>query len=94
MNTLLIILIGLVALLLILTVLLQEPKEGGISAGLSSVSQYGGVQKTTHFLEKTTWVLFILLITLSVLKVGLDKRSKSQFSPSQELVPLEESLGS
>jgi preprotein translocase subunit SecG len=89
MNTLLMVLIALVAIFLILIVLLQEPKEGGISAVLSSVSQFGGVQKTTNFLEKTTWTLFIFMIVLSIVKVGWDKKNKVK-----SIVPVEQSLPS
>ena len=89
MNTLLMVLIALVAIFLILIVLLQEPKEGGISAGLSSVSQFGGVQKTTNFLEKTTWTLFIFMIVLSIVKVGWDKKNKVK-----PIVPIEQSVPS
>lgn len=74
MYILLTILLVLVAFLLIVIVLLQEPKEGGISSGLSTVGQFGGVQKAADFLEKGTWVLFACLIILSILIVGLDKK--------------------
>lgn len=89
MYILLTILLVLVAFLLIVIVLLQEPKEGGISSGLSTVGQFGGVQKAADFLEKGTWVLFGCLIVLSILVVGLDKK---QSTITREPAPVETPL--
>ena len=50
--------------------MVQNPKSGGLSSSFGGGGQMGGVQKTTDFLEKTTWVLggsLILLILLSTL---------------------------
>lgn len=63
-------LIIIVCFLLILTIMVQNPKSGGLSSTFGAGGQMGGVQKTTDFLEKTTWVLggsLILLILLSAL---------------------------
>ncbi len=63
-------LIIIVCFLLILTIMVQNPKSGGLSSSLGGGAQMGGVQKTTDFLEKSTWVLagaLILLILLSAL---------------------------
>ena len=48
-------------------ILIQNPKEGGLSSGFSAGNQIGGVQKTADFLEKATWTLAIALISLSLL---------------------------
>ena len=48
--------------------MVQNPKSGGLSSSFGGGGQMGGVQKTTDFLEKTTWVLggtLILLILFS-----------------------------
>ena len=63
-------LIIIVCFLLILTIMVQNPKSGGLSSSFGGGGQMGGVQKTTDFLEKTTWVLagsLIVLILLSTL---------------------------
>ena len=62
-------LIALVCLLLIIIVLVQNPKGGGLSSGFSSANQIGGVRRTTDFLEKATWSLAIALMFLSVMTV-------------------------
>lgn len=53
-----------VALLLALVVLIQNPKGGGLATGFQGVAQVGGVQRTTDFLEKATWVLAVLLFVI------------------------------
>lgn len=55
-----------VCVLLVLIVLIQNPKGGGLSSNFSSSSQLMGVQKTGDFLEKGTWVLAITLMVLSL----------------------------
>ncbi len=58
------ILIFIVSLLLIGIVLVQNSKGGGLAAGFSSSNQIIGVQRTTDFLEKGTWILAIALLVL------------------------------
>ncbi|MDA1120671.1 MAG: preprotein translocase subunit SecG [Bacteroidetes bacterium] len=57
-----------IAVLLVIVVLAQNPKGGGLSAqfGGSGASQLMGVKKTTDFLEKATWVLAISLMVLAM----------------------------
>jgi len=55
-------LIVFVCFLLILVVMVQNPKGGGLSSTFGGAQQQiGGVQKTTDFLDKSTWVLAIIL---------------------------------
>ena len=61
------ILILLASILMILIVLVQKSKGGGLASGFSSSNQIMGVRKTTDFLEKTTWVLAGTMIVLSIL---------------------------
>ena len=51
------ILILIASILLILIVLIQNSKGGGLASGFSSSNQIMGVRKTTDFLEKATWSL-------------------------------------
>jgi preprotein translocase subunit SecG len=53
--------------LLVLVVLAQNPKGGGISSQFGASSQLMGVKKTGDLLEKLTWGFAISLITLSLL---------------------------
>jgi len=57
-----------VCVLLILVILAQNPKGGGLSSqfGGAGTSQIMGVQKTTDLLERITWTLAIVLFVLSL----------------------------
>ena len=47
--------------------MVQNPKGGGLSSSLGGSQQMGGVQKTTDFLDKSTWTLATILIALILL---------------------------
>src|SRR4051812_29807659 len=61
------ILIIITCILLVLVVLVQNPKGGGISSGLIGSNQVMGVKKTTDFIEKLTWGLALSLVVLCLL---------------------------
>ena len=58
-----------VSVLLILVVLVQNSKGGGLSSqfGGNSSNQFMGVQKTNDLLEKVTWTLAISIVLLTML---------------------------
>jgi preprotein translocase subunit SecG len=58
-----------VAFLLILVIMVQNPKGGGLSSsfGGGGTQSLGGVQNTTNFLDKSTWTLSIVLLALILL---------------------------
>ncbi len=64
MFTIFLVLITIVCFLLIIAVMVQNPKGGGLSSSLGGSQMLGGVQKTTDFLDKSTWVLATALILL------------------------------
>jgi preprotein translocase subunit SecG len=53
--------------LLVLIVLVQNSKGGGLASNFQSSNQIMGVRKTTDFLEKATWVLAGSLLVLSIM---------------------------
>ncbi|MBL4754401.1 MAG: preprotein translocase subunit SecG [Flavobacteriales bacterium] len=61
------VLIIITCVLLVIIVLIQNPKGGGLSSEFSSSNQYLGVRKTADFLEKATWTLAIVLLSLSLM---------------------------
>jgi preprotein translocase subunit SecG len=67
MFTIFLALITLVCFLLIIAVMVQNPKGGGLSSSLGGSQMLGGVQKTTDFLDKSTWTLAAALIVLILL---------------------------
>lgn len=64
------ILIIVVAALLALVVLAQNPKGGGLAAGFTGAQQIGGVQRTADFLEKSTWTLAAMLMILCLVNAN------------------------
>ena len=53
--------------MLVLVVLVQNPKGGGLGSAFgASSAQYFGVQRTTDFLEKATWTLAIVIFVISL----------------------------
>jgi preprotein translocase subunit SecG len=54
------------AILLILVVLVQKPKGGGLASQFSSSNLAFGVKRTSDFIEKATWGLAIAIIVLSM----------------------------
>jgi preprotein translocase subunit SecG len=66
MYTFITVLIFVVCILLVLIVLVQNSKGGGLASTFSSSNQVMGVRKTTDFLEKATWYLIGLLFALSI----------------------------
>ena len=61
------VLITIVCFLLIIVIMVQNPKGGGLSSSLGGSQMMGGVQKTTDFLDKSTWTLATILIALILL---------------------------
>lgn len=76
MTILISILVILASLLLVLVVLIQNPKGGGLSSAFGSASQFGGVRKTTDFLEKATWGLAIAILALSIFSAPFSNTTK------------------
>ncbi len=80
------VLIILVCVFLILLVLVQNSKGGGLAANFSSSNQIMGVRKTTDFLEKATWTLSISLLALSLFASASIPRVGDQQSRIQEQI--------
>ena len=67
MYTLITILIIVACAVLMLVVLIQNPKGGGLGQTFGGFgNQILGVQRTTDFLEKATWVLISAVAILSI----------------------------
>lgn len=64
MGVIFTILLILVCVLLVLIVLIQNPKGGGINSGLTAANQVIGVKQQTDLVEKWTWYLAIGLVVL------------------------------
>ena len=71
------ILILIASILMILIVLIQNSKGGGLASGFSSSNQIMGVRKTTDFLEKATWTLAGVLVFLSIVITAFIPRAQT-----------------
>lgn len=61
------VLIILVCVVLILAILVQNPKGGGLSASFGGMgNQVMGARKASDFIEKTTWILVVSLMVLTI----------------------------
>jgi preprotein translocase subunit SecG len=67
-----------VCILLILIVLVQNPKGGGLSSNFSSSNQFMGVKRTADFVEKATWGFAAALLILSILATIVPKNVNVQ----------------
>jgi preprotein translocase subunit SecG len=71
------VLILIACVLMILVVLVQNSKGGGLASNFSSSNQYMGVRKTADFLEKFTWGLAVSLLVLCLLSIVVIPRGGS-----------------
>lgn len=87
MLSLLTITITLVSILLMLAVLVQNPKGGGIDQTFGGqAQQMFGAARSTDFIEKATWVLagaLILLCIVAVFIVGTGGGAPTDLAPLQ-----------
>lgn len=60
------ILILITCALLLLVILVQNPKGGGLSSTFGEGNQFMGVKKTSDFLERSTWALALALVALTL----------------------------
>jgi preprotein translocase subunit SecG len=67
-----------VSVLLVLIVLVQNPKGGGLASSFSSSNQFMGVKRTADFIEKTTWGFAAALFVLSVVATMIPREAPAQ----------------
>ena len=65
LYTLCIILILVASILIILAVLVQNPKSG-MAANFGASNQVMGVRQTSDFLEKFTWTMAVVIVVAAV----------------------------
>jgi preprotein translocase subunit SecG len=79
------VLILITCILLVLIVLVQNSKGGGLASNFSSSNQLMGVRKTTDFLEKSTWTLAIILLALTLTSTFVIPRSDAHRGAQSEV---------
>ena len=66
MGTLVLVLSIVAAALLMLVILIQNPKGGGIDSSFGAANQLGSVKKTNDVVEKATWYIAIVIVVLAL----------------------------
>lgn len=87
MTILFTILILIASIAMILVVLVQKSKGGGLASGFSSTNSILGVKKTTDTVEKVTWILASAIIVLSIATVTLTPRGVHNISVDAPVIP-------
>lgn len=67
-----------VAILLMLIILVQNPKGGGLASNFSQGNQIFGVEKTTDIVEKITWGGAALIMVISLVAASFGGSKKGQ----------------
>ncbi len=80
------VLIFITCILLVMIVLVQNAKGGGLASNFSSSNQVMGVRKTTDFLEKATWTLAIILLVLTLSTSFVIPRGQMAAGPESEVI--------
>lgn len=78
------VLILVVCVLMILAVIVQNSKGGGLASSFSSSNQIMGVRRTADFLEKITWGFAITLLILSLISfMSIPKHSGKKVADTE-----------
>jgi preprotein translocase subunit SecG len=67
-----------ICILLILIVLVQNPKGGGLASSFSSSNQFMGVKRTADFVEKATWGFAAAMFLLSIIAVMIPREAPAE----------------
>lgn len=73
-----------VSVLLVLVILIQNPKGGGLDSSFGAVNQLGSVRKTTDVVEKATWTLAVAIAVISLMSAVIVTTPSTDAGPSQE----------
>lgn len=92
MYVLITVLIFIVCILLVLIVLVQNSKGGGLASNFQASNQIMGVRRTADFLEKATWILAGFLLLLSILGSAFIPRQISEGAQSRVQSQIENAI--
>ena len=84
MYTFLIVLILIASVLMVLAVLVQNPKSG-MASNFGASNQVMGVRQTADFLEKFTWGAAAVVLVLSLVSTIFIDKNTTVASKSQEV---------
>jgi preprotein translocase subunit SecG len=68
---------------MVLVVLVQNSKGGGLASNFAASNQFMGVRKTADFLEKATWTLAVSMLILSIFSIFVIPKGTSEQQTQQ-----------
>ena len=97
MYNIILFLIIFLSFLLVLVIMVQNPKGGGLASTFGGDSQQiGGVKKTTDFLDRSTWILasllFLLILFSNITLNSGDEVNQSELLNNNDDIFIEEIL--
>ena len=97
MYNIILFLIIFLSFLLVLVIMVQNPKGGGLTSTFGGDSQQiGGVKKTTDFLDRSTWILasllFLLILFSNITLNSGDEVNQSELLNNNDDIVIEEIL--
>ncbi len=97
MYNIILFLIIFLSFLLVLVIMVQNPKGGGLASTFGGDSQQiGGVKKTTDFLDRSTWILasllFLLILFSNITLDSGDEVNQSELLNNNDDIVIEEIL--
>ncbi len=88
MGQVLSVVIVILSIVLVMFVLIQNSKGGGLASNFSSGNQMLGVRKTTDALEKITWSLVAIIVVLCIASSAASKTTVASASEVSDQVEL------
>ena len=97
MYNIILFLIIFLSFLLVLVIMVQNPKGGGLASTFGGDSQQiGGVKKTTDFLDRSTWILasrlFLLILFSNITLNSGNEVNQSELLNNNDDIVIEEIL--
>ncbi|MCQ2343621.1 MAG: preprotein translocase subunit SecG [Paludibacteraceae bacterium] len=88
MGQVLSVVIVILSIVLVLFVLVQNSKGGGLASNFSNGNQMLGVRKTTDALEKITWSLVAIIVVLCIASSSMSKTTVATASEVSDQVEI------
>lgn len=86
MTTLISILLVLASIALVIVVIVQKSKGGGLAASFSGAHNIMGVRQSNNAIEKATWYLMTSIFVLCIAYTAFDGKGTSQIDSLQQKV--------
>lgn len=86
MTTLISVLLVLASIALVLVVIVQKSKGGGLAAGFSGAHNIMGVRQSNNAIEQATWYLIATIMVLCIAYTGFDSKGNAGQNALQQQI--------